>query len=235
MRAHHAGFSINQIFPGNIRLRLEPYLQYLFDVPSATSPESTYSLINESSSFEQEEMANIGEGLNYGVEVTFEKFFSNNIFFLLSGALYDSRFRMNNGGPDVWYDTRWNSNFNTALTAGKEWALQRNRILELGSRVLYSGGARFTHIDSRRSKIECRAVFDDELAFTDQIKNFFRMDLRVSLRKNNPSHTWKLSLDIQNLTNYQNPTRPAYDTWSNEVTFGFNTSIIPVISYTIDF
>jgi len=235
MRAHHAGFSVNQVFQGNIRLRIEPYLQYLFDVPAATTPESTYSLINENSSFEQEAMENIGEGLNYGAEVTFEKFFSNNIFFLLAGAIYDSRYRMNNGGASTWYNTRWNSNFNSSITAGKEWLLQRNRILEVGSRILYSGGARFTPIDSQRSEVECRAVYDDELAFTDRNINFFRMDLRLSFRKNNPGHTWKLSLDLQNLTNYQNPTRPGYDRWSNEVTFGFNTSIIPVISYTIDF
>lgn len=234
-RAHHMAINLTQQFPGNVRLKVELYYQALFNVPVSIQSWSTYSLINQDRNFFADSLSNEGTGYNAGVEVTLEKAFSNRLFFLLSGSVYDSRFKTNNGGVDQYYNTKYNSNFNSALTFGKEWDMKNNKRLEVGGRILWSGGMRYTPFDTQKSMETGRAVYVQSEAYAEQNKNYFRMDARVALRKNAARFSWKLSLDIQNLTNYQNPQRPYFDRWAGTQAFGYNTSIIPVISYTIDF
>lgn len=234
-RAHHVAVSLNKQLPGNVRLKIEPYYQSLFRVPVSIQEWSTYSLINQDRNFFADSLSNNGTGYNAGVELTLEKSFSNRLFFLLSGAMYDSKYKTNNGGSDKYYNTKYNSNFNSALTFGKEWDLGNSKRLEAGGRILWSGGMRFTPIDEEKSVETGRAVYIQSEAYSDQNRNYFRVDARVALRKNAEKFSWKLSLDIQNLTNYQNPQRPYFDRWNGTIEFGYNTSIIPVISYTIDF
>lgn len=234
-RAHHVAINITKAFAGQVRLKVEPYYQYLFDVPVSLQSWNTYSLINQDRNFFADSLSNAGTGYNAGVEVTLEKAFSNRLFFLLSGAVYDSRYKTNNGGVDKYYNTKYNSNFNSALTFGKEWELKKGKRIEAGGRVLWSGGMRYTPFDTEKSIEAGRAVYIQSQAYEEQNKNYFRVDARIALRKNATKFSWKLSLDIQNLTNYQNPQRPYYDRWTGTQGFGYNTSIIPVISYTIDF
>lgn len=234
-RAQHAAVSFSRAFKGGVRLKVEPYYQYIYRVPVSTDSWNTYSLINQDRNFFADTLSNNGTGYNAGVEVTFEKSFSNRLFFLLSGSFYDSRYKTNNGGLDKYYSTKYNSNFNTALTFGKEWDLGNGKLLELGGRVLWSGGMRYTPFDVTRSIETGRSVYIYSEAYSMQNKNYFRIDSRVALRKNRENFSWKLSLDIQNLTNYKNPQRPYFDRWNGTIAYGYNTSIIPVISYMIDF
>jgi hypothetical protein len=234
-RAHHLAVSWSKQLKGNMRLKVEPYYQKLFNVPVSIQEWNTYSLINQDRNFFADSLSNNGTGYNTGVELTLEKSFSNRLFFLLSGSVYDSKYKTNNGGIDQYYNTKYNSNFNSALTFGKEWELGNNRRLEAGGRILWSGGMRYSPFDVERSIETGRSIYIYSQAYTAQNKNYFRVDARVALRKNTERFSWKLSLDIQNLTNYQNPQRPYFDRWSGTVEYGYNTSIIPVISYTIDF
>lgn len=234
-RSQHVAFSLNKQFAGNVRVKLEPYYQYLYNVPVSIHDWNTYSLINQDRNFFADSLSNEGTGYNKGVELTFEKSFSNQLFFLLSASVYDSKFKTNNGGADRYYNTKYNSNFNSALTFGKEWALSAVKRLEVGGRILWSGGMRYTPFNTTESIATGRPVYVYSQAYESQNKNYFRVDARIALRKNAEKLSWKLSLDIQNLTNYQNPQRPYFDRWNGTVAYGFNTSIIPVISYTIDF
>ncbi len=234
-RSHHVAVNFNKQFAGNVRVKVEPYFQYLFDIPVSVHQWSTYSLINQDRNFFSDSLTNKGTGYNAGAELTFEKSFSNRLFFLLSGAVYNSKYKTNNGGLNVYYSTKYNSNFNTALTFGKEWELTNSRRLEIGGRILWSGGARFTPYNEVRSIETGKPVYIYSETYAEQVQNYFRIDSRVALRKNASRFSWKLSLDIQNLTNYKNPQRPYFNRWTGTVAYGYNTSIIPVISYTIDF
>ncbi len=234
-RSHHVAFSVARPFAGQVRVKVEPYYQYLFDVPVSIHPWSTYSLINQDRNFFADSLSNSGTGYNAGVEVTLEKTFSNRIFFLLSGSVYDSKYRMNNGGTAVAYNTKYNSGYNTALTFGKEWELSNGKRLELGGKVLYSGGQRYTPYDTQASRDTGRPVYIYDQAYTQRVSDYFRVDARVALRKNKAHSSWRLSLDIQNLTNRSNPQRPYFDRWTGNVAYQFNTTIIPVISYMVDF
>jgi hypothetical protein len=234
-RARHYGLSFNQPLPGNIRLKIEPYYQYLFHVPVSIHPWNTYSLINQDRNFMADSLSNKGTGYNTGIELTFEKAFSNHFFFLLSASLYDSKYKTNNGGVNRSYNTKYNSGFNSALTFGKEWDLNGSKRLEVGGRVLWSEGQRYTPYNTAASIEKGQPVLLYNKTYADRIQNYFRIDTRIALRKNAKKLSWKLSLDIQNVTNYKNPQRPYFDRWTGRTSYQYNTSIIPVISYMVDF
>ncbi len=224
------------LFPGKaMHLRVEPYYQYLYDVPIASSYWSSYSLINQNDEFYTREMINSGTGQNYGAEVTIEKSFSNRVFFILSGSVYESRYQAFLQGEEVEFNTAFASQYNSNLTGGKEWILTRNRAFEIGGRAIVGGGLRYTPIDEEASAIVGGQVERQDQQFTAQNEPYFRMDFRAAFRKNKDKFSWRLSLDIQNITNRINPKRPVYDPWQNRVIFDPMSGLIPVLSYILDF
>ncbi len=224
------------LFPSNtFHVRIEPYFQQLFNVPVAADSFSSYSLINQGDDFYTQKMNNDGTGQNYGVEITIEKSFSNRFFFILSSSLYQSEYSTEYLGQEVTFNTAFASNYNINLTTGKEWALSRERAIEVGARFLWGGGLRYTPIDDSLSRATGWEVLDQSSQFTEQNPDYFRIDLRAAFRKNREKYSWRLSLDIQNLTNRTNPKRPFYDPWQNSIVFDPMSGLVPVLSYILDF
>ncbi|HJC26635.1 MAG TPA: hypothetical protein H9760_03240 [Candidatus Alistipes stercoravium] len=69
-------------------------------------------------------MANAGRGLNYGVDITFERFMARGFYYMATASLFNAHFRTADGR---WFDTRYNRNYVLNLLAGKEWMTGRNR------------------------------------------------------------------------------------------------------------
>ncbi|MDH5399902.1 MAG: TonB-dependent receptor, partial [Cyclobacteriaceae bacterium] len=235
MNAKHYVAMLNIPFKSHLRTRIEPFYQDLGNVPVSANANSTFSAINQDDFFIADTLQNTGQGRNYGVEFTLEKFFSNQLFFLLTGTAYKSEYKTNNGGADVWYNTRYNSNYNAAFTTGKEWKIGEGQLLEAGGRLIYGGGMRFTPLDIVESRLQGKPIGIMDQAFTGQLQDYFRADLRVAYRRNTETRSWKLSLDIQNATNRKNLRRPFYDRYDGTIKYDPQSSLIPVISYTLDF
>ena len=234
-KSWHAALSYDFFPNASFHIRVEPYYQFLFNVPVAVSPWSTYSLINQNDDFYTEKMDNSGTGQNYGAELTVEKSFSNRVFFIFSSSLYESEYTTKYLDEEVTFNTAFASNYNINLTGGKEWALNRDRSIELGGRFIWGGGLRYTPIDEAASEARGWEVLDQTRQFTEQNPDYFRIDMRLAFRKNREKYSWRLSLDIQNLTNRTNPKRPFYDPWQNEIVFDPMSGLVPVLSYILDF
>lgn len=66
--------------------------------------DSSLSLINlRDEWFLQDRFFSTGKGLNYGVELTVEKYLSAGTYWLLTGSLYSARYR---GGDGIWRNNR---------------------------------------------------------------------------------------------------------------------------------
>jgi hypothetical protein len=94
-------------FNSHFRARAEAYFQYLFDVPVENDIYSTRSLLNVIDIFDMLEsgvVVNKGRGKNIGVDLTIEKNFNRNYYFLLTTSVFDSKYRALN---KVWYNTRF--------------------------------------------------------------------------------------------------------------------------------
>lgn len=232
-KAHHFVLSYSRALGKSLRLKAEAYYQHLFNVPVSVDPEKTFSTLNVMNDFVTDELVNQGKGRNYGLEVTLEQSLNNNLYYVLNGSLYESKYTALDG---VERNTRFNGNYLFNMVAGKEFPLKGQRkVLGINIRVIYAGGFRNTPVDVERSVQEGYSIYFEKEAFTLQNADYFRPDLRISMKWNRKKLTSTLSVDIQNLVNRQNIYNTYYDPVSKSLRTNYQNGLIPVINYKVEF
>ena len=73
------------------------------------------------------------------------------------------------------------------------------------------------------------------MGFTEKLDNYFRIDLMVYFRRNRPRYTSEWKLEIINLTNNKNMLEKYYDNSTQSIKVEYQTTLIPLISYRIQF
>ncbi|MBL7901196.1 MAG: TonB-dependent receptor [Bacteroidia bacterium] len=234
-KAHHLVLGYDYILNSYSHIKLEGYYQHLFDVPISTDKENTYSILNSTDGYYTEALVNNGLGKNYGLELTYERFLHNNLYYLLSGSLYESKYRASNL---QWYNTQFNTNYALTLTLGKEWALankQKNRVLGFNIKSVLVGGFRYTPIDLQASLASGETEVIADQAFEGKCPDYYRLDLKVSLKRNYNKLTTTLALDLQNSTNRKNTGGQYFDATTGEIKYWYQAPLIPVLSYKLEF
>jgi hypothetical protein len=232
-KAHHFVLSYNRALGKSLRMKAEVYYQHLFNVPVSVDPEKTFSTLNIQNDFVTEALVNKGKGRNYGVELTLEQSLNNNLYYIINGSLYESKYTALDG---IERDTRFNGNYLVNMVAGKEFPLKGQRkVLGINIKMIYAGGFRNTPVDVQQSIAEGHPVYYEKLAFTQQNQAYFRPDLRVSLKWNRKNLTSTLSLDIQNLINRLNVYNTYFDAESNTLRTNHQNGMIPILNYKVEF
>ena len=233
IKSHHFVLAYDVIFLKNYNIKLEPYFQYIYDAPVSSDTSSTLYLLNERKGFAEEKMVSNGEGMNYGLDFSFEKYYTKNWFLMINASVFSSRYKTNN----KWYSTHQDSRFGTSTIVGKEFIFKKNNSsIELGMRIQYSGGFRYTPTDSLASLIQKKIItIDGDDTYTKTLKNYFRPDLRIAYKQNKKKLSWSVSLDIVNFANYKNILRPFYDRETSALGFRYQSGLTPVLAFQIDF
>lgn len=236
-KSNHLVLAYNRNITKQLHARIEMYYQSLYKIPVRGDVQNSFSLVNEAEGYITNLLVNKGTGRNMGVDVTLEHYMFNNYYFLLCGSLYDSKYK---GSDNVLRNTRYNGNYAFTFTAGKEITTGnkfKNRVIGLNIKTIYRGGFRDTPIDieaSANSPINQTEYIDSE-AFTLQYKPYFRTDIRISVKRNRTKSTQTLALDIQNVTNYKNIYGTFYDPQTQKTKTYYQTPLIPILSYKIEF
>ena len=231
-KAHHFVLGYDRSLTKYLRIKTETYYQYLYHIAVENDPTSPISSLVVEEGFVTEPMVNKGLGRNYGAEFTLEQFLHNNLYFLLSASLYNSSYK---ALDNVWRNSRFNGKQALSFTAGKEYNWKKNRVFGLNLRTIFSGGYWYTPIDIEKSRETGETEYVNSLAFTQQLPNYFRTDLRVSLKRNRAHSTSTWSLDLQNATNRKNLGGQYYDPQSGDIKKWYMVPLLPVLSYKIEF
>jgi len=234
-KSHHIVLSYDQSLRGNLHLKTEAYYQDLYHVPVSGGQATSYSMLNSIDGFESQPLVNEGRGRNYGFELTFEKFLTRGLYFLLSSSVYESKYQ---GSDGVWRNTRYNGNYATTFTAGKEWNWnkgRKNRTVGFNLKLVHAGGFHDTPVDLAASRAEGSTVRDNSRAFEEQMPDYFRLDVGARLKRNYAHLTTTVGLDIQNTTNRQNVLNRYYDAQDFMVKYNRQTGLIPVLFYRVEF
>jgi hypothetical protein len=231
-KAHHysAAYSFNLL--KDVHAKLEGYYQYLFDVPVSSNTASTFSTLNMFESFGADSLVNKGTGRNYGIELTIEKMLADRYYFLLSSAVYNSRYTAADG---IEHDTRYNGKYAFSFSGGKEIVRSRNRVLGINTRIIYRGGYKETPVNELLSEATAQTVFMNGSPYSLRQKDYFRIDIGISSKKQKRGYTRTFALDIQNVSNTKNESYRYYDTLRKEVVTKYQLGIIPVLSYRVEF
>jgi len=231
-KSHHFVLGYDRQLNPFLRMKIEGYYQHLFNIPVKPGETETYSILNQQWTYMTDPLVNDGFGKNYGGEFTLEQFTHKNLYFLLSASVYNSLYKTQ---ENKWRNTLYNGSANLTLTVGKEYELKKNRVLGLNLRSIYGGGLRATPIDLEQSIADNETVYDESRAFEEQNPSYFRTDLRVSLKWNKPKSTSTLALDIQNTTNRKNIYGSYFEPMKGEIETAYQSPMIPLISYRIEF
>ncbi len=233
-KSNHAVVGVDWLFAKNFRLKFESYYQSLSKIP-IEKLSSSYSLINEGAYyivFNKPDLVNKGKGYNAGVELTVEKFFSKNYYFLCTGSLYTSKYI---GSDGVERHTAFDGTYAVNTLIGYDWKVNAKGILSINAKATFLGGRRYTPLDEAASKSSLTPVYIDSLAFTQQHPAYFRPDIRVSYRLNWKKISQEFGLNINNFIDRDNIQALEYDRSKNAVGYSYQIGFFPVIQYRLDF
>lgn len=235
-KAHHFVAGYLNWLKEDLVLRAELYFQHLFNVPVSGDNLNSFSAINLNETvITREHLVNKGTGNNYGIDLSLEKNIKKGFYYILAGSLYNSDYK---GSDGIRRDTRFNGKYQSKVTSGKEFIFNGRKgtnTLEINISSVLAGGMRYTPVNSKLSALSVSTIYDEEKSFTEKYKDYFRMDIRLSWRKDRRSHTETFALDIQNITNRKNTAWIYYDKIRESVTSKDQLGLIPFFSYRIEF
>jgi hypothetical protein len=216
LKAHHYVVGYEKRFTENLIGKIEAYYQYLYNLPVENDITSNYATINEGIDYKYVGLVNKGKGKNYGVEISIERFFDKNFYFLINSSLFDSKYKTLEG---VWRNTRYNKNYIVNILFGKEiknLGKKQNQILALNTKVLFEGGERYIPLlrDAQGNvavEPENDRYFDFSKAYDNKLDNIFLMNLSVSYKFNRPKATHEIFIDLMNITNSKGRLSEYYD------------------------
>ncbi len=231
IRSTHYIVGYDLMFGKDLNIKVEAYYQDIRKLPVPTNPDKlwipSFGGVNP-----DDTLSNTGRGRNYGLELTFQKFFTDGFYFLTTASLYDSKYKP---ADDQWHNTKYNSNYIFNLVGGKEILWGKNKMFGISSRLLWNGGKRLISIDLEESILQGETVVITEELFSTKTRDYFRIDLGLKLHifKERVEHV--ISLDIQNLTNRLNTWTQYYNPATESIEDYYMAGIIPILTYRIEF
>ncbi len=216
LKAHHFVLGTEKRLNSNLRAKLELYYQDLYDIPVENDLASIYSTVNETLDFQYVDLVNKGTGRNYGIELTLEKFFSNNYYYLINGSVFESKYTALDG---VERNTQFNGNYLVNVLFGKEFerlGKNQNQTFGLNTKVFFGGGRKV--IPLLRDEAGNLAVnpdrnqfWDYDQAYENDIEDTYMVIVSGSYKWNKPKSTHELFLNLDNVTNHKGKITEFYD------------------------
>ncbi len=236
-KSHHAVAGYDWFIAKALRMRIEAYYQYLFNIP-VEEASSSFSLINAGSGFDRlfpKRLVSEGTARNFGLELTVEKFFDKGYYFLVTGSVFDSKYK---GSDGVLRNTTFNGRFALNGLVAREFTLKKGSAFNIGAKVTLAGGRWRGLLDVAESDKIQEPVFEDATMNSEQVPNYFRADLKLAYRWTRPKVLHEFSIDLVNVTNQRNllyftyvPDHPSGDYLQETYQLGF----LPIFYYKLDF
>lgn len=182
-KSHQLMLTYNYKISDDMNIRIEPYAQFLYDVP--VMADSSYSVLNRKTFYVEDPLVNKGKGRNIGVDLTFEKYLSRGLYYMITASVFDSKFC---GGDGKWHDTRYNRKFIINGLVGKEWMLGRTKqnVLGVNLKMTLQGGERHSPVDEQATMADPdkEVQYDESKPFSKQLSPMFLVNYTISYKIN---------------------------------------------------
>ena len=216
LKANHFVVGYEKRFGKNLMAKIEAYYQDLYNLPVENNDTSYFATINEGIEFRYVDLVNKGTGKNYGIEITLERFFNNNYYFLINGSLFQSKYTALDG---VERNTQFSSNFLVNILLGKEFerlGKKKNQTLSLNSKIFFGGGRKIIPLlrDAQGNLAvdpDNNKFWDYEKAYENSLEDIYQVTLSASYKWNRPRATHELFLNMDNVTNTKGKISEFYD------------------------
>lgn len=216
LKAHHYVIGYETRLSENLRAKVDLYYQDLFNLPVENVDTSYYATINEGIDYKYVALVNRGTGQNYGAEVTIERFFKNNYYYLITGSIYNSTYKSLEG---IERNTRYNNRYLCNILVGKEFVnlgKKQNKTLGVNTRIYFRGGQPYLPL-LRNAEGDLavdptsNSFWDYDNAYRKSMEDIYQINLSVSYKINKKNKTHEFYLDLQNLTGNLGKLNEYYD------------------------
>ncbi|WP_276807067.1 TonB-dependent receptor [Bacteroides stercorirosoris] len=232
-KAHHLMLSFAYKMSNNMSLKVEPYVQFLYDVP--VMRDSSFSVLNRDEFFVENTLVNKGRGRNIGVDITWERALSKGLYYMVTASLFDSRYR---GGDGVWHNTRFNRKYVLNGLIGKEWMLGRNKqnILSVNLKMTLQGGERYAPIDVEATMAhpDKEVQYDETRAYSIQRSPMLIGNYTVSYRINKRRVSHEFAIKGINFTGAKEYIQHLYNIKTEKIEASEQKTGLTNISYKIN-
>ena len=237
MKSAHANLFYDWAFAPDWHIKAETYYQWLYNIPVKNDPNEVYTILQAGGAgdnviMREENLVNKGTGKNYGIEFTIEKFMSRNYYLLFNSTFYRSTYT--NGFNKTEWSTVFDGKYLFNLASGYELPLKKGRTLIADIKGSLAGGTRYTPV-IKELCTQNQIVIDKSRVNELQLRDYFRIDLRIGYRRNKKTYTEELAVDLQNLTNHRNIYTIAYDVESDSFKEALLQGFTPMVTYRINF
>ena len=234
-RSHHISASFAQRLGENAMLKIEPYWQWLFDVPVEQG--TTYSILNHNLFYQDRALVNEGAGRNYGIDLTLERYLKDGLYGMLTATLFKSEYRDAQG---EWHHTRHDRGWITNILGGKEWMVGKGHknVFGLNGRLTMMGGDRYTPIvpgttfDDVAKRPDRTIPQDGDNPYSKQMNmNIgFAFSVKYTINKKHTSHHF--ILEYLQMRSFQGQT---FDIRTHDLVDKFTSLTFPNIAYRVEF
>lgn len=233
-KAHHFVGSVQWSPAKNYFIKIEPYYQFLFDVP--VTGDHLLSFINlENDWFLNDPLLNTGQGRNIGIDFTFERYIDHGFYGLFTVSLFDSKFRF--AKQEEWLDSRFNSKIIGNLLLGKESVLgaKENKRLGINYRIAYQGGVPYTPVHESATFRSGEIVFDESQPFSRQFNASLVHHFTVNYIVSRAKILHQISLKVLNAGSYKEFESFRINLITQKIEEYREALVIPNLSYKISF
>ncbi len=234
-RSHHISASFAQRLGENAMLKIEPYWQWLFDVPVEQG--TTYSILNHNLFYQDRALVNEGAGRNYGIDLTLERYLKDGLYGMLTATLFKSEYRDAQG---EWHHTRHDRGWITNILGGKEWMVGKGHknVFGLNGRLTMMGGDRYTPMvpgttfDDVAKRPDRTIPQDGDNPYSKQMNmNIgFAFSVKYTINKKHTSHHF--ILEYLQMRSFQGQT---FDIRTHDLVDKFTSLTFPNIAYRVEF
>lgn len=235
-RSHHISASFAQRLGENAMLKIEPYWQWLFDVPVEKG--TTYSIINHRNFFQDRALVNEGAGRNYGIDLTLERYLKDGFYGMLTASIFRSEYRDAQG---EWHHSRQDRGYITNILGGKEWMVGRSHknVFGLNGRLTLMGGDRYTPVpegitfeDVMKRPDKSIPEVDGQDPYSAQMgmNVGYAFSVKYTINKKHTSHHF--ILEYLQMKTFQGQT---FDLKTHEIVDKYTSLTFPNIAYRVEF
>ena len=236
MRSLHAILGYDLLISENLRFKAEAYYQHLYDAPVKESIPQ-YSVLNEGVEYyilRYDSLVSLGKGINYGLDLTLERFFHRNYYFLITASLYRSFYW---GYDDVKRNTAFDHRYVLNAVGGYELPLGKfkNKFFIVGLRATWTGGRPYVPYDEEATVASGQVEYDWSSAYSVRFDDYIRASLRLGFRRNISHANMMLLIDLQYRSNYTYVDLYRIDVTTGEIVEGFSMGFYPIATWRIQF
>lgn len=234
-QSHYLSASFAQSISEHAMFKVEPYWQYLFNVPVERG--TTFSVLNHLNFYQDRVLISDGAARNYGVDFTLEHFLKEGRYGMFTATLFKSEYR---DAQREWHHSRYDRGYIINALGGKEWMVGRERknVFGLNFRFTLMGGDRYTPIPDNLTYDEVakrpdRSIPEDGArAFSKQMHPSLTSAFSLKYTVNGRHSAKHIMLEFLKVRTFRGQT---YDLRTKEPSRQYTELTFPNLAYRIEF